>query len=244
MEIHKPKPAHSWREFAVELGTIVLGILIALGLEQVAERFKEQRVAHEAREAVRLEAEKSLGLVKLRQSNADCLSRRFGEIDTILNKAQLHRAFERPRWIGRPRLMPLPESSWNAASQAGRVALFSPEEQASYAEIYVRVGQLKPLLEREELLWATLRELENPVPLTDRQLDRLRDARTQAGYLAWRINFISDRMLLAAEPLHLTPAPPDKLGFVSSLQHPSMCLAIDTPREKALAIIDNPSGEP
>ena len=34
MEIHKPKAAHSWREFLVEIGTIVIGILIALGLEQ------------------------------------------------------------------------------------------------------------------------------------------------------------------------------------------------------------------
>ena len=33
MEIHKPKAAHSVREFLIEIGTIVCGILIALGLE-------------------------------------------------------------------------------------------------------------------------------------------------------------------------------------------------------------------
>lgn len=38
MEIHKPKAAHSWREFLIEIGTIVCGILIALGLEQVIVR--------------------------------------------------------------------------------------------------------------------------------------------------------------------------------------------------------------
>ena len=32
MDIHRPHAAHSWREFAIEIGTIVLGILIALGL--------------------------------------------------------------------------------------------------------------------------------------------------------------------------------------------------------------------
>jgi len=39
MEIHKPKAAHSWREFLTEIGTIICGILIALGLEQAVEAF-------------------------------------------------------------------------------------------------------------------------------------------------------------------------------------------------------------
>lgn len=30
MDIHKPKAAHSFREFLIEIGTIVIGILIAL----------------------------------------------------------------------------------------------------------------------------------------------------------------------------------------------------------------------
>lgn len=37
MEIHKPKAAHSFREFLIEIGTIICGILIALGLEQALE---------------------------------------------------------------------------------------------------------------------------------------------------------------------------------------------------------------
>lgn len=39
MDIHRPKPAHSWREFLTELGTIICGILIALALEQTVEAF-------------------------------------------------------------------------------------------------------------------------------------------------------------------------------------------------------------
>ena len=34
MDIHRPKAAHSIREFLIEIGTIICGILIALGLEQ------------------------------------------------------------------------------------------------------------------------------------------------------------------------------------------------------------------
>ena len=37
MDIHKPKPWHGGREFLQEVGTIVLGVLIALAMEQAAE---------------------------------------------------------------------------------------------------------------------------------------------------------------------------------------------------------------
>jgi hypothetical protein len=37
MHFHLPKPLHGWREFAGEVGIIVLGVLIALGAEQVVE---------------------------------------------------------------------------------------------------------------------------------------------------------------------------------------------------------------
>jgi hypothetical protein len=37
VEIHKPKPIHNWREFLKEVGTIVLGVCVALGAEQTVE---------------------------------------------------------------------------------------------------------------------------------------------------------------------------------------------------------------
>ena len=37
MHFHLPKPLHGWRQFAGEVGIIVLGVLIALGAEQVVE---------------------------------------------------------------------------------------------------------------------------------------------------------------------------------------------------------------
>jgi hypothetical protein len=37
MHFHLPKPLHGWREFTGEVGIIVIGVLIALGAEQVVE---------------------------------------------------------------------------------------------------------------------------------------------------------------------------------------------------------------
>ena len=35
MHFHLPKPLHGWRQFAGEVGIIVVGVLIALGAEQL-----------------------------------------------------------------------------------------------------------------------------------------------------------------------------------------------------------------
>ena len=48
MHFHLPKPMHGWREFAGEVGIIVIGVLIALGAEQVVETLRWHREADEA----------------------------------------------------------------------------------------------------------------------------------------------------------------------------------------------------
>jgi hypothetical protein len=55
MEIHKPKPVHSLREFLSEIVVIVCGILIALGLEQAVEALHWWERVHEAKTAIHKE---------------------------------------------------------------------------------------------------------------------------------------------------------------------------------------------
>lgn len=58
LDVH---PAHhaanTWREFFTHIATIVLGLLIAVGLEQTVEYFHHSHEARDAREALRLERE-------------------------------------------------------------------------------------------------------------------------------------------------------------------------------------------
>ena len=42
MHIHRPKPLHGWRDILLEIGVIVVGIVIAVGLEQAVEFFHHQ----------------------------------------------------------------------------------------------------------------------------------------------------------------------------------------------------------
>lgn len=51
-DIHKMKPVHGWREFFGEVGIIVLGVLIALTAEQIAEAIHWRLKAGEAETAI------------------------------------------------------------------------------------------------------------------------------------------------------------------------------------------------
>jgi len=52
MHFHLPKPLHGWREFAGEVGIIVIGVLIALGAEQAVQSFHQKAELREAEHAM------------------------------------------------------------------------------------------------------------------------------------------------------------------------------------------------
>ncbi len=58
MDIHKPKPWHGWRELLKEIGTIVIGVLIALGAEQGVEWLHRHDDLSRTRQALKRELAK------------------------------------------------------------------------------------------------------------------------------------------------------------------------------------------
>jgi hypothetical protein len=56
LDVHPPHtPTHTWRDFLIHIATIVIGLLIAIGLEQTVEAIHHHREVAETREALRLE---------------------------------------------------------------------------------------------------------------------------------------------------------------------------------------------
>jgi hypothetical protein len=55
MDIHKPKAAHGWREFANEILIIVVGVLIALGLDQFVDGLHWRHKVEQAEQNMRVE---------------------------------------------------------------------------------------------------------------------------------------------------------------------------------------------
>ena len=55
MDVHLPKPLHGWRAFAGEVGVIVLGVLIALGVQQLADAWQWREKVSRAENSMRIE---------------------------------------------------------------------------------------------------------------------------------------------------------------------------------------------
>ena len=63
------KPLRGWREFAGEVGIIVLGVLIALGAQQLAVNLHDRAEAREGRESIRAEIEVNMATARNAQGD-------------------------------------------------------------------------------------------------------------------------------------------------------------------------------
>ena len=75
MDIHKPKPWHGWRELLKEIGTIVIGVLIALAGEQTVEALTWRHKVAEAETALRHELSIDLSYAAEQQALGVCANR-------------------------------------------------------------------------------------------------------------------------------------------------------------------------
>ncbi len=238
MDIHKPKPWHGWRELLKEVGTIVIGVLIALGAEQSVEWVHRQSEIGEAREAIRHELALNLAYLRSRDATRGCIERRLGEVQAILDGARLDGAFRRPGWVGRPQFWSIETLRWDAASQSGRAALLPPKEIANYGSVYTQLRLVMTEMAIEQGDWARLRSLENLQRLPSQGVYDMNLILNDARYRAWRIALITSQEFADASPLRIAevvnpnPAPQ------------SVCVPITATRAQGQTLSKFPFGEP
>ena len=238
MHAHVPKPLHGWRAFVGEVGIIVLGVLIALGAEQLVERVHQRNQAAEASEIIRGELAYNLGRLQSRLEIRSCIDARISQVERLLDGAAAQPNLPSPVWIGRPQYWTLQSSRWDAESQAGHAALIDRRELAEYGFIYALMRDSENEMMMEQTDWAKLRMLERLHRLDEPTLADLNAAVQDARYRGWRVALISSEILAGANELKLAPIPN------ASPASRSVCLPINTTREAANRISKLPFGEP
>jgi hypothetical protein len=78
MHFHLPKPLHGWRAFVGEVGIIVLGVLIALGAEQLVQSAHSRQKQHETLERLFEESRVNVALLRREQAMLTDESQREG----------------------------------------------------------------------------------------------------------------------------------------------------------------------
>ena len=128
MHFHLPKPLHGWREFTGEVGIIVIGVLIALGAEQVVETVHwRQRVA-DSNKALGLELGEAVGQAFIRMDQSDCVERRLDWLAAVVDKAAETRRLPAIGQIPIPQYFTWPSGAWQSIVN-GEVANHLPREK-------------------------------------------------------------------------------------------------------------------
>lgn len=183
MEIHKPKPVHSWRDFIKEVGTIVLGVCIALGAEQTVEWYHWHNKVVEARAVIATELASSVGNAVERMMVERCGERRLDALEQILDGAS--RTGQLPP-VGDIGMMPLRQwtsGSWDGVLASQTATHFPRQQLANLAIIYGFVRKADAFAEPEVAAWTELSGMSGPGRRLDPVAeDRLRAALGRARY--------------------------------------------------------------
>ncbi|MDQ2859884.1 MAG: hypothetical protein M3T55_03985 [Pseudomonadota bacterium] len=109
MEVHKPRPIHSWRELASEIAVVVIGIAIALSGEQVIETLRWDHRVREAEGSMRRELAEDTRDAYFRLTTETCARQDLDHIQSLLVASRDHGApvplvarYSRPlrAWLG------------------------------------------------------------------------------------------------------------------------------------------------
>jgi hypothetical protein len=239
MHFHLPKPLHGWREFAGEVGIIVVGVLIALAAEQVVEDLHDRRVADETRHAIREEFNDDLTSLALRGQAEPCIARRLGEVRQIVLQWEKTGHFATPQWVAQAPELDLALPRYEAAAAAGRLTLLPSAEQYRMGTIADGFRAFALIQQQERPVWGRLRALQmgaDALSATDRTmiLSALQDAAT----LDYQARIAVRQQLPFAKDAGYEPDFSEFRRTVSRAWTagrftPSICTSIDTPPDQA-----------
>ncbi len=206
MHIHKPKPLHGVRELLSEVGVIVVGIVIALGLEQIVEGVRHGRETAEARETIRAEVATDITRTNQRVLKQACIDRRLDELQAILDQRSADGRIARPNWIGRPSRYAIESNRWDAATHSGRVSLLGADEQATFGFMYAILSYYYDMENGEQLVWAKIQALQGVDNLTPDGLLTMRQLLGEARFYNGSIRQISKHIVERGRAAGLAPS--------------------------------------
>jgi hypothetical protein len=162
MDIHKPRPVHNWREFLTEIGTIVIGVLLALGAEQAVEAIHWRDQVVDARTAITAETAKNLqsGIVRMRV--AACVESRLDSVARIVDAASISGKLPPVGNIRTPPLSLWPRGAWESMMASQTALHFPREELSDLTDLYNSVSRANDRNLQETEVWAQIDTIVGP----------------------------------------------------------------------------------
>jgi hypothetical protein len=215
MRIRLPKPMHGWRAFAGEVGVIVLGVLIALGAQQLVEDWQWRSEVGDFRKSVEHELGRNLGIYRDIMTSRPCAARRLADLERFLADSRAGRQDRIARPIGRPFMQTGFFSVWD--NKGAEVVEHLPLAlRTQYGELYDEFRNNERVRLNEREVWRGLAQFEQPEPLDHADRGRMRELLSRAEQFneVARPNY--DYILALARPLGIQPIRDEKVAHLPS----------------------------
>lgn len=177
MHVHLPEPLHGWRQFTGEVGVIVLGVLIAIALEQLVEAIHWHGQVRDARGAIAEDMAQTNRAFAFRVAAHDCIAARLSKLNDIIERSAAHQPVPR---VGE--VMPdignaLFQNAWQTSRASQTLTHFDRHALRLYGSYYVNVDSIGGFMAHEVDDLTVLKVLEgDPARLGPSDISGLRVA--------------------------------------------------------------------
>ena len=216
MDIHKPKPIHNWRDFLKEVGTIVLGVSIALAAEQGVEWWHWRSEVTQARAAIASEMTGSVHNAIVRLRTRDCTERKLDQLALILDAAAHTGNLPPVGAIGQPPRRRWSSGAWNSVVASQVATHFPRHELSDLGRLYTYIAYNNDRANEENDVWSNLATMVGP----GRRLDPASEAELRAALSRARTynrNFVISSLVILGIQKNLNlPYSDDDLKFIAN----------------------------
>ena len=196
MEVHHhPKPIHGWPEFLREIGVVVIGVLLALGAEQLAEAFHWRHEVEVERAALRAEARANLTVATYRRSEQACINARLAQIAVVFLRHTRGEALGLRGPVARPPLWTASSGSWDIAVSGQALGHMAQKEKLVFSDVFNTYKSFNRMRDEEDADWRRLALLDHPELLDANDWSRLHGSWSDALAVGDRIRSITDDIL-------------------------------------------------
>jgi hypothetical protein len=210
------KAIHGWIDFLKEVGTIIIGVAIALAAGEAVDGYNWQREVGIVQDSLDDELSDSLFAAEERIKIADCQRRTLDRLDQIADESRGTLVI-RNTPVSRNRVWG--SAAWEAAVASGAVAHMHHDDRNDYAVLFSFVRLFADLNLRQEELWARIDAYRRPRPVTAESRDRFIEAVAQLRSLTGTMNLAAQQFVERARPLHIQLSP----EAARELQGPLQC---------------------
>jgi len=162
MDIHKAKPWQGGREFLKEIGTIVIGVLIALAGEQAVQSLHGSQQANEGESVLKEAFAREVTNAALREAQEACVAERLATLSSIVQRGTETGRLPPIGVIGHPSFTPWTVGAWEALVADQTVSHLSRSKAIAFTAIVQQTRYLSGLSDREEDQWSLLDSMVGP----------------------------------------------------------------------------------